>query len=133
MWGKSTQIIYLLSPFVLQYLVGTISENMNWHISICQKQMTTFLSKTPGQVPALYIILSSFTISWRQIHSPQQIHSSKTLLFTVSFFQIKKKYISCSQTKRKQKIYILYQSSWLLRCWDLQLLMVIVKEPWLGD
>lgn len=131
MWGKSTQIIYLLSPFVLQYLVDTISENMNWHISICQNQMTTFLSKTLGQVPALYIILSSFTISWREIHSPQQIHRSKTLLFTLSFFQIKKK--SCSQTKRKQKIYILYQSSWLLRCWDLQLLMAIVKEPWLVD
>ena len=131
--GKSKQIIYLLPPFVLHYLVGTISENMQWDISICQKQMTTFLSNNLGQLPALYsIILSSFSISWRQIHSPQQIHRSKTLLFTLCFFRIKK-YISCSQTKRKQKIYILYQSSWLLRCWDLQLLMAIVKEPWLGD
>lgn len=91
---------------------ATVNVNLIWHISHHAKSRDDALpvwkatDETLCQALALYITVSFFIISWRQIHNPQWFPRRKALLlFTLSFFppaSDKKKKMVCSQMQEKQ-------------------------------
>lgn len=111
--GFNENISFLSSSSsFLHYSVTAVTINLIWHISCHPKSRDDILSiwkatdKTLSQTLSLYITVSFFIISWRQIHNPQWFHGLKALLlFTLSFFpsdsEKKKKWFAVKQKENR--------------------------------